>query len=294
MHGYFINTQKKICENPRNPLNQRSTKHETMTILQKIVEHKKKEVAKREGLVPIKLLEQSPYMETPVVSLRKYLLREDKSGIIAEFKRRSPSKGEINLYSSVEQVSIGYMQAGASALSVLTDEHFFGGKNADLTEARKFNFCPILRKDFIISEYQIIEARSIGADAILLIAECLEKKEVARLAKFAKSLGLEVLFELHSKDEIPKINKHIDIVGVNNRNLKTFEVNFQNSIDMLPHLPKDMVRISESGISDPASILELRDAGFQGFLIGETFMKTAEPHKTCRAFIQQIQVAGLW
>ena len=276
--------QKKPC----------SIKYKTMTILQKIVEHKKKEIAERESLVPIKLLEQSIYMETPVVSLRKYLLREDKWGIIAEFKRRSPSKGDINIHASVEQVSIGYMQAGASALSVLTDEHFFGGKNADLTEARKFNFCPILRKDFIISEYQILEARAIGADAILLIAECLERKEVARLAKFAKSLGLEVLFELHSKHEIPKINEHIDVVGVNNRNLKTFEVNFQNSIDILPYLPQDMVRISESGISEPSSILELREAGFQGFLIGETFMKTAEPHKACRAFIRQIEVAGLW
>ena len=265
-----------------------------MTILQKIVEHKKKEIAERESLVPIKLLEKSIYMETPVVSLRKYLLREDKTGIIAEFKRRSPSKGDINPYASVEQVSIGYMQAGASALSVLTDEHFFGGKNTDLTEARKFNFCPILRKDFIINEYQIVEARSIGADAILLIGECLEKKEVARLAKFAKSLGLEVLFELHSKEQIKKITDDIDIVGVNNRDLKTFEVNFQNSIDMLPHLPKEKVKISESGISEPSSILELRDAGFQGFLIGETFMKTAEPHKTCRTFIRQIEVAGLW
>lgn len=265
-----------------------------MTILQKIVDHKKKEIAERESLVPVKLLEKSTYFETPVVSLKKYLLRKDKSGIIAEFKRRSPSKGDINLYASVERVSIGYMQAGASALSILTDEHFFGGKNADLTEARKYNFCPILRKDFIISEYQIVEARSIGADVILLIAECLKKKEVARLAKFAKSLGLEVLFELHSKEEITKITEHIDIVGVNNRNLKTFEVDFQNSINMLPHLPEDVVKISESGISDPANILELRDAGFQGFLIGESFMKTAEPHKTCRTFIQQIQTAGMW
>jgi len=151
-----------------------------MTILQKIVEHKKKETAERESVVPIKLLEKSIYMETPVVSLRKYLLREDKTGIIAEFKRRSPSKGDINPYASVEQVSIGYMQAGASALSVLTDEHFFGGKNADLTEARKYNFCPILRKDFVISEYQIVEARSIGADAILLIGECLEKNSIQK------------------------------------------------------------------------------------------------------------------
>lgn len=260
-----------------------------MTILDEIMTYKAKEVADRKALFPIKLLEQSIYYETPVVSLKKYLLRPDLSGIIAEFKRQSPSKGIINAYASVERVSIGYMQAGASALSVLTDTHFFKGTNEDLTEARKFNFCPILRKEFILDEYQIIEAKAIGADVILLIAECLEKETVLRLAKFAKSLGLEVLMEVHSIDQLDKLNPYLDIIGVNNRNLKDFSVSIQTSIDLSPAIPDDFVKISESGISEASSIIELKEVGFQGFLIGESFMKTAEPHKTCRAFIQKIE-----
>jgi indole-3-glycerol phosphate synthase len=195
-----------------------------MTILEKITNHKRTEVADRKSLYPTKLLEQSIYFNTPSVSLKKYLLRPDKSGIIAEFKRHSPSKGDINPYAKVEEVSIGYMQAGASALSILTDEKFFKGANKDLTAARKFNFCPILRKDFVVDEYQILEAKSIGADAILLIAECLEKEEVARFAKLAKSLGLEVLMEIHSQDQLAKISPDLDVIGVNNRNLKTLSI----------------------------------------------------------------------
>jgi indole-3-glycerol phosphate synthase len=259
-----------------------------MTILEKIIKHKRTEVADRKSLYPTKLLEKSIYFNTPAVSLKKYLLRPDKSGVIAEFKRHSPSKGDINPYAKVEEVSIGYMQAGASALSVLTDEKFFKGKNADLTEARKFNFCPILRKDFVVEEYQIIEAKSIGADAILLIAECLEKEEIARFAKLAKSLGLEVLMEIHSKDQLSKISPDLDLIGVNNRNLKTFEVSTQTSVDLFDHIPSDFVRISESGISEPKTIAELKAVGFQGFLIGERFMATANPGRACRAFIEEV------
>src|ERR1041385_4589017 len=164
-----------------------------MDILEKIIAHKRKEVAERKSLYPVKLLEKSIYFSSPCVSLRKYLLRSDKVGVIAEFKRRSPSKGVINRYAPVERTSIGYMQAGASALSVLTDSEFFGGKSEDLSTARKFNYCPILRKDFTIDEYQIVEAKSIGADAILLLANVLDAKKVKAFAKFAKSLGLEVL-----------------------------------------------------------------------------------------------------
>jgi len=260
-----------------------------MDILEKIVAHKKKEVAERKSLFPIELLERSIYYETPIVSLSEYLTRSDKSGIIAEFKRRSPSKGAINSYSKVEEVSIGYMQAGASALSVLTDEHFFGGKNTDLTEARKFNFCPILRKEFIIDEYQIVEAKSIGADAILLIAECLTKKEVGHLARFAKTLGLEVLMEIHGSEQLSKVCPELDVIGVNNRNLKTFKVSIQNSIDLFDLIPSDFVRISESGISDPNSIVELKQVGFQGFLIGERFMKSANPAQACKEFIEDVK-----
>ncbi len=259
-----------------------------MNILEKIIDHKKKEVEEKKSLVPTKLLENSIYFKTPVVSLKKYVKRSDKSGIIAEFKRRSPSKGNINPHAKVEQVSIGYMQSGAAALSVLTDTHFFGGKNEDLIEARKYNFCPILRKDFIIDEYQIIEARSIGADAILLIAECLSTEEVIRLSKFAKELGLEILMEIHSEKQLDKINEHIDLIGVNNRNLETFEVSIENSLNLINQLPSGVAKISESGIHTPDAIRKLRDAGFDGFLIGERFMKTANPAKACEEFIKSI------
>lgn len=264
-----------------------------MTILEKITNHKRQEVADRSALYPIKLLEQSIFFNSPPVSLKKYLLREDKYGIIAEFKRHSPSKGDINPYVSVEQVSLGYMQAGASALSVLTDKHFFKGKNQDLTEARKFNYCPILRKDFVIDEYQIIEAKSIGADAILLIAECLKKEEVANFSKLAKGLGLEVLMEVHSIEQLSKLTPDIDVVGVNNRNLKNFEVSIENSIEIFPAIPDDFVKISESGISSAESIMKLKAIGFQGFLIGEYFMKSAHPGKKCREFIQEINALEL-
>jgi indole-3-glycerol phosphate synthase len=260
-----------------------------MTILEKIVQHKRKEVAERRDLYPVALLEQSIYYQTPVVSMTKYLQRPDKSGIIAEFKRRSPSKGDINRYASVEQVTIGYMQGGASGLSVLTDTEFFGGKNADLTEARTYNFCPILRKDFIIDEYQIIEARSIGADVVLLIAECLDRGRLKELARFARDLGLEVLMEIHSADQLEKANEYVDIVGVNNRNLKDFTVDIQTSMDLYDQIPREFVRISESGISDPNAIIQLKEKGFQGFLIGEYFMQDDAPHKRCQEFIRQIQ-----
>jgi indole-3-glycerol phosphate synthase len=260
-----------------------------MTILEKISQHKQKEVSERKALYPSKLLEQSIYFNTPSVSLKKYLLRPDKSGIIAEFKRHSPSKGDINPYASVEKTSIGYMQAGASALSVLTDKKFFNGKNTDLTEARKFNFCPILRKDFIVDEYQIVEAKSIGADAILLIAECLDKAQVDQFSNLAKSLGLEVLMEVHSIDQLAKLTPNIDMVGVNNRNLKTFEVSIENSKELYSAIPNNFIKISESGINNPASIMELKEVGFQGFLIGEHFMKSANPAKACREFIREVK-----
>lgn len=260
-----------------------------MDILEKIIRHKFLEVAERKSLFPTKLLEKSIYYEGKPVSLKKYLLREDKTGIIAEFKRKSPSKGDINKHAEVERTTIGYMQAGASALSVLTDSDFFGGKNEDLTTARKFNFCPILRKDFIIDEYQIIEAKSIGADAILLIAAALDPKQLMSLAKFAKSIELEVLMEVHNKSELENnLNQYLDIVGVNNRNLKTFETTIETSKMLAPLIPDEFIKISESGISDPNTIIELRMYGFQGFLIGETFMKQARPDLAAASFIEQL------
>jgi indole-3-glycerol phosphate synthase len=261
-----------------------------MTILEEIIANKKTEVEERKSLYPVKLLERSVYFPGKVISLKHYLNRKDKCGIIAEIKRRSPSKGIINQHVSIERTSIGYMQAGAAALSVLTDEKYFGGSNADLTTARNFNFCPILRKDFIIDEYQIIEAKSIGADVILLIPAVLDPEKLKKLAVFARSLGLEVLMEVHNEEEL-RINLHteIDIIGVNNRDLKTFEVSIRNSIHLADKIPASYMKISESGISDPAAILELRKYGFQGFLMGEYFMQHSRPEKQCAAFIQKIR-----
>jgi len=259
-----------------------------MTILDEIIAYKKQEVAERAATHPIHLLEKSLYYQSDCLSLAHYIQRKDKSGIIAEFKRKSPSKGMINEYANVEKVSIGYMQAGASALSVLTDTNFFGGKNEDLITARKFNFCPILRKDFMVSEYQIIEAKSIGADAILLIAAVLTKAEIKQFTAVAHQLGLEVLLEVHAEEELEKYIPEIKLVGINNRNLKTFEVDFTNSIRLAQQLPAATVKIAESGISEPKNILELKQHGFEGFLIGENFMKKADPGRSCQKFINQI------
>ena len=261
-----------------------------MNILDKIIAQKHIEVAERSSLVPAKLLEKSTFFDGKVVSMKKYVCDPEKSGIIAEFKRKSPSKGLINGASSVESVSIGYMQAGASALSILTDTDFFGGSNADLMAARKFNFCPILRKDFVVDEYQILEAKSIGADCILLIAAALLPGKLKELAAFAKSLGLEVLMEVHDGEELDRsLCADLDLVGVNNRNLKTFDVSLQTSLDLVDKIPADFVKISESGISDPATLITLKKAGFDGFLIGENFMKTPAPGEALKEFITQLE-----
>jgi indole-3-glycerol phosphate synthase len=261
-----------------------------LNILDEIINHKRKEVSERKELYPFKLLERSIYYATPVVSLKQYLLRTDKSGIIAEFKRKSPSKGMISPYAKVEQVTLGYMQAGASALSVLTDEKFFGGSNVDLTKARKVNYCPILRKEFIIDEYQIAEAKSIGADAILLIAACLSKEEISRLARFAKSLGLEILLELHEEEEFDKIPSEIELIGINNRNLKNFEVDIDQSKKFAAKIPAHFTKIAESGIDSVSVIRDLKNHGFKGFLMGEYFMKSPDPGKACTEFIKALEL----
>ncbi|MEM6765406.1 MAG: indole-3-glycerol phosphate synthase TrpC [Bacteroidota bacterium] len=262
-----------------------------MNILEKIIVHKRKEVAHQKELYPVKYLESSIFFDTPCVPMTTYIQREDKSGIIAEIKRKSPSKGNIHPYVSVEKTSIGYMQAGASALSILTDTFFFGGKNEDLSLARRMNYCPILRKDFIIEEYQIIEARSIGADVILLIAAALTPAKLAELARFAQSLGLQVLMEVHDQEELERsLTPHINLVGVNNRNLKTFEVNIQTAASLSTLIPNEFVKVAESGIKGPEEILFLEECGYEGFLIGERFMKHAEPHKACAQFIDSLSL----
>lgn len=258
-------------------------------ILDEILATKVKEVAERKKLYPISLLEQSNYFASPSVSLKNSVSQPDTSGIIAEIKRQSPSKGVINAHVSVERTSIGYVQAGASALSVLTDKVFFGGSNDDLTVARKFNRCPILRKDFIVDEYQIIEAKSIGADAILLIAAALHPNQIKAFVAQAHQLQLEVLLEVHDRGELQEnLESGADLIGVNNRNLKTFELNIQISKDLAPTIPKEIVSVSESGIESPETIIELRSYGFKGFLMGQNFMQHSRPEAAAREFIQQL------
>lgn len=259
-------------------------------ILQKIIARKREEVATRKRSSPVAQLEKSIFFQKKIASLSQQL-RQSDFGIIAEFKRKSPSKGYINENAQVLPVTTGYARAGAAALSILTDESFFGGKNEDLSGAAHFNAIPILRKDFIIDEYQILEARAIGADAILLIAECLDKQQARQLATFARSLGLEVLMEIHAAKQLDKYCDSIQVLGVNNRNLNTFEVDIETSLRLAEQIPAGVVKISESGLSKPASVLELRLAGFQGFLMGEHFMRAPDPAQACADFIQLLQPA---
>lgn len=260
-----------------------------MDILEKIIAHKRREVADRKNLYPVKHLEQSIFFSRPTISLKEALSKKNQPGIIAEFKRQSPSKGVINANADVLQTTKGYVNAGATALSVLTDKDFFGGSNVDLIGARSVNQCPILRKDFIVDEYQIIEAKSIGADVILLIAAGLLPEKLQELAKFAHSIGLEVLLEVHSAVELEKnLSSLIDLVGVNNRNLKTFEVNLALSRELAKAIPKEFVKISESGIGFPETVIELRKFGYQGFLMGENFMKHERPEVAAKEFIESL------
>ena len=261
-----------------------------MKILEEILAKKRSEVASRRELYPTKLLEQSTYFSGKPLSLKRYLAREDLIGVIAEIKRRSPSKGAINEFVDIETVSIGYMQAGASALSVLTDETFFGGSSEDLVTTRSFNFCPILRKDFIIDEYQIVEAKSLGADVILVIAAALSTEQMKQFCTGAHSLGLEVLVEVHSEEELLKVPfSEVDLIGVNNRDLKTFAVDRNTSLELSSKIPTEIMKITESGLEEPAHLVELKKAGFSGFLIGERFMRESRPHDACRVFIEEVQ-----
>lgn len=260
-----------------------------MNILGKIAAHKRTEVAERKELYPIVLLERSPFFNTKPVSLTKYLLQPGASGIIAEFKKKSPSKGIINANARLEEITIGYMRAGASALSILTDNQFFGGKNEDLIKARELNFCPILRKDFIVDPYQIIEAKSIGADAILLIASILTPEETLNLATLARSLGMETILEVHGCAELTHLNNQINILGVNNRNLADFTVSLDISLSLSKFISDGILAISESGIHDPADVHLLKQAGYKGFLIGEQFMSAGDPALACQTFISQLK-----
>ena len=218
------------------------------------------------------------------------LLNRGSSGVIAEFKRRSPSKGVINDQVKPEIVTRGYADAGVSGLSVLTDSYYFGGSTEDFIAARNANpFIPLLRKDFIVDEYQLYESRLLNADVILLIAAVLGKSEISRFTSIAHELGMEVLLELHDESEIEKIDKQVDMIGINNRNLKDFQVDMDRSLRLFDKLPPEAVKISESGLSDPETVDFLRSRGFHGFLMGENFMKTVDPPLTCANFISRLK-----
>ncbi|PCH74960.1 MAG: indole-3-glycerol phosphate synthase [Flavobacteriaceae bacterium] len=260
-----------------------------MTILDKIIQAKRLEVAALKKISSIAMLEKSPLFQRQTNSLETALLAKNSSGIIAEYKRQSPSKGLINGVSSIQEVTQGYLKAGVAAQSILTDTDFFGGFNEDLLKARTINSSvPILRKDFIVDEFQIIESKSLGADVILLIAACLTKEEIKNFGALAGTLGLSVLYEVHSQEELDKIDLHDKIIGINNRNLKTFEVDLEHSIQLASQIPDSCIKVSESGISSPQTILDLKKYGFKGFLIGENFMKTSKPGLACQEFIQQL------
>ncbi len=258
-----------------------------MNILDKIVAYKKREVDRDKRETTYIELEESEYFHRETYSFKEFLLAPERTGIIAEFKRKSPSKGIINDEALVKEVTKQYADAGASALSVLTDRNFFGGRKLDLKRARRANTIPVLRKDFMIDEYQIVEAKALGADIILLIAAILTPAEIKNLAALAKSLELNVLLEVHNLEELERsIDTNLDAIGVNNRNLADFTVSVQNSYNLVDHIPNEFLKISESAISDTQTIKDLKKVGFQGFLIGENFMKQADPGKAMQEFVK--------
>lgn len=259
-----------------------------MNVLDKIIASKKQEVAQVKQAVPIKVLESSEFFKRTPISASKSIA-DRKIGIIAEHKRKSPSKGVINDSLSVEFVTQGYAQAGAACISVLTDAPFFGGSLTDLKAARIANpHTPLLRKDFIVDEYQILEAKAFGADVILLIAANLEVSQCSQLAAFAQRLGLETLLEVHDETELKMyLNPYINLVGVNNRNLKSFEVSLDTSKRLAPLIPNNYIKVAESGLNTADDIATLYKAGYKGFLIGESFMKTHNPGEACKNLLQK-------
>ena len=260
-----------------------------MDILEKIIADKRREVALKKSIIPITQLENSVLFNSRTHSLSK-LLQNSSSGIIAEHKRKSPSKQTINSSFSVEEVVKGYQNAGVCGISVLTDMKYFGGSLDDLVLARASVTIPLLRKEFIIDEYQLMEAKANGADVILLIAAVLTRQEIKNLSEFAQSLGLEVLLEVHNEEELFKsIMPSLNMIGVNNRNLKTFEVSLSYSKELANIIPNEFVKISESGISNVADVKDLQQFGYQGFLIGENFMKTENAGLAASEFIKQLQ-----
>ncbi len=260
-----------------------------MNILDKIIADKYREIQLKKSVVPFAQLERSFLFERNPVSLAD-TLRKSKTGIIAEHKRRSPSKSVINQNLNVENIATGYENAGVCGMSVLTDGKYFGGSLDDLLISRASVDLPLLRKDFVVDEYQILEAKANGADVILLIAAVLTTDQIKNLSEFAKKLKLEVLLEVHDLEELQKsIMPSLDMLGVNNRNLKTFEVSTDISKQLSEKIPEDFVKVSESGISSPDAIKDLKNYGYRGFLIGENFMKTDDPGKNAAEFIKELK-----
>jgi indole-3-glycerol phosphate synthase len=257
-----------------------------MTILDTIVAQKRVEVEKKKLLHDISFFQHQPAYSRNCISLKSTLQEPGASGIIAEFKRKSPSKGWINASADPITVTSSYQAAGASGISILTDETFFGGNDHDLVNSRPHLFIPILRKEFIVDPFQVYESKSLGADLILLIAACLTRDEVAHLSEIAHDIGLEVLLELHDEDELDHVCDDIDFVGINNRSLKTFEVNIERSLRMAESLPADKIKIAESGIEKFNQISMFRENGYKGFLIGESFMKYEDPGKAFTDFVE--------
>ncbi|MDR0543531.1 MAG: indole-3-glycerol phosphate synthase TrpC [Dysgonamonadaceae bacterium] len=260
-----------------------------MDILQRICEKKRLEVAQQKKDMPFEYLREFyDITEHQTLSFKQALLNSP-SGIIAEFKRKSPSKGWINPDATAKKTVRNYVEAGAAAISILTDTEFFGGRFFDFKKARKaVDHIPFLRKDFIVDEYQVHQSKVLGADVILLIAACLTKEEVSRLAGIAHQLAMEVLLEIHSEQELDYITEAVDVVGVNNRDLTRFITDVEISFRLTDKIPAKFVRISESGLSDAQTVRDLRQAGYQGFLMGENFMKTPDPGKALADFIKEI------
>lgn len=258
------------------------------TILDKILANKKLEVERQKQEIAVARLEEQVAAVACRQSFREALANSD-TGIIAEFKRRSPSRDWIFKDAEVEKIIPLYSKNGAAAISVLTDMDFFGGSLTDLEQASRLTETPLLRKDFIIDEYQLFQAKLSGASAILLIAAALSVKETKQLSGKAKDLGLDILLEIHNENELDHINELVDVVGVNNRNLATFVTDVQVSFDLSGKIPDGFIKISESGISDPQTVSDLQQAGFKGFLMGENFMKTSAPGEALGNFIKQLR-----
>ncbi|MCB0509049.1 MAG: indole-3-glycerol phosphate synthase TrpC [Bacteroidetes bacterium] len=260
-----------------------------MNILDKIVAQKKIEIEISKQQHNIAHLEKTSFFIRPTFSLTERITQTNSSGIIAEFKKKSPSKGIINDNFSSLDIVPQYEQAGVAGSSVLTDEMFFGGSKQDLSNVRDSVNIPLLRKDFMIDEYQFVEAKAIGADVVLLIAAILSPQQVKQFTDLAKSLNLQVLLELHDEQELNHVYHKVDMIGINNRNLKTFEVDIEQSIRMANTLGNDFVKVAESGISNIETLLHFRKNGFQGFLIGENFMKNEQPGLACKEFIELLR-----